>query len=206
MPISEIRAKGDVGGHVLIEQHGVGELVGVFAEAADADLGVQVDVGIVDPEAHGVGGTVLIADDLLDVEVVDPLVLAGVAAQGEPLLQDLPGLLQVLAQGAVEDGGLSGLVPNELAGLGGELHDPALVHDHHALTVVDGDDGPVGDDVVAALGIAALAADPLDALAHEHVLGQGLAVEVLPPLVGEDRGQRCAECLFKTHSFCSPLL
>ena len=123
---------GDVGGHVLIEQHGVGELVGVFAEAADADLGVQVDVGIVDPEAHGVGGTVLIADDLLDVEVVDPLVLAGVAAQGEPLLQDLPGLLQVLAQGAVEDGGLSGLVPNELAGLGGELHDPALVHDHHA--------------------------------------------------------------------------
>ena len=38
---------------------------------------------------------------------------------------------------------------DELAGLGAELHDLALLDDHHALAVRHGNDGAVGDDVVA---------------------------------------------------------
>ena len=47
---------------------------------------------------------------------------------------------------------------------------------------------------------AALAAGALDALAHEHVLRQGLTVEILPPLIAEHGGQGGAQCLNKTHS------
>ena len=61
----------------------------------------------------------------------------------------LENLLELIrAERPVEDGGFGVLIEYKLAGLGGELHNLALIDDHHALPVRHGDSGAVGNDVV----------------------------------------------------------
>ena len=77
--------------------------------------------------------------DLIGVEEVDALVLGGLAAEGEALGGCGKGGLDALAQIPAEDGGFGGGVVDVLAGLGADLNDLALLDDHHALTVRNGD-------------------------------------------------------------------
>ena len=69
-------AVGDVAAHVLVEQHGVGYLIGIFAEALYGYLKLQPRAYVVvdHPEGDRVGGAVLVADYLLGVEVIDALI------------------------------------------------------------------------------------------------------------------------------------
>ena len=190
-------AVGDVAAYVLVEQHGVGYLIGIFAEALYGYLKLQprAYVVIYHAEGDGVGGAVLVADYLLGVEVIDTLVLRRVSAEGEALLQYLPGGLEVVAKVAVEYGRLGGIVPHEFSRLRRELHYGALLYDHHALALVYGDNGAVGDDVVLALGVGVAAARALYALGHQDVLRHGVAVEVFAPLIGQYAAQRAYSCL-----------
>ena len=190
-------AVGDVAAHVLIEQHGVGHPVGIFAEALDGYLQLETGAYVVvdHPEGDRVGSAVLVAYDLLGVEIVDALILGCVCSEGETLLQQLPGCLQIIAQTAVEYGRLGGIVPHEFARLRRELHYGALLYDHHALALVYGDNGAVGNDVVLALGVGIAAARALYALGHKDVLRHGVAVEVFAPLIGQYAAQRAYSCL-----------
>ena len=172
-----------VAADVGIEQQGVGNLIGVDAGAAHRHIHIQADFGVHHPEGDGVGGAELVVQQLLGIDVVHPLVLTGVAAVSKPLADGFEGLQDALAQRAGEDGGFGGGIIGKLTRLGADLHDLALLHNEHTLTVCHGNAGAVGDNVVASLGVGGAAAGALDALGDQKLLGHGLTVEELFPLV-----------------------
>ena len=189
----------DIAAYVGVEQQGVGDLVGVNAAAADGNVNIQTDVAVDHAEGDGRGRAELVVDQLFRVEVVDALVLAGVAAVGKALADGLEGLLDGGSQLAGEDAGLCGGVVGELAGFGADLDDLSLLHDDHALTVSDSNAGAVGDDVVVALGIGGTGGDLLLALDHQHIFRQGFTVEEFLPLVGQCAAQGSDSSFDKSH-------
>ena len=94
-------------------------------------------------------------------------------------------LLGAVSQIALEDSGLGSRVEDELARLGADLDDLPLLHDHHALAVVHGDDGAVGNHIVAAVRVAAALACALLPLGSQDILTEAVAVEELFPLVSQ---------------------
>ena len=190
-----------VAAHVLIEQHGVGDAVAVFAKALDGDIHIQADVPIDHAEGHGAGRAVFVAGDLLGVEEIDALILASLAAKGEALEGELEDLLELIrAERPVEDGGFGVLIEYKLAGLGGELHNLALIDDHGALAFVDGDDGTGGDDVVILIAAAAEASlGFLIGLGGQHALGHGVQIEILLPLAGQGSSNGVQSCTNQSH-------
>ena len=157
-----------------------------------ADAGTLIH----DAERNGRRRAVLVADKLLGVYVVDSLILGDLAAEGEALADGLEHLEYALSQLAGEDGRLGGGVVDVLAGNGAEVDDLALLDDEHALSVRDGDNGAVGDDVV----IASVAAGGfLYALGGKNVHGDSLAIEILLPLIGEYAACGRERCGNKTH-------
>ena len=195
----------DVAAYVGVEQQGIGDFVGVNAAAADGNVDVQADVAVNHTEGNGRRRTELVVDQLFCVEVVDALVLAGVAAVGKTLADGLKGLLDRGAKLAGEDAGLGGGVVGELARLGADLHDFSLLHDDHALTIGDSDTGAIGDDVVIALGVGGTGGDLLLALDHQHIFRQGFTVEEFLPLVGQRAAQGSDSSFDKTHDI-SPFM
>ena len=192
-----------VAADVGVEQQGVHQLIAVFAEAADGNIDIDAGPLVHNPEGHGRGRTILVADKLLGVEIVDSLILGGLAAKGETLAHILERRLDVLAQIPGENRGLGGHVVSILAGFGANVHHLALLHDHHALAVGNGDDRAVGDDVVASLGVAGAAGGALLPLHRQHVRGDGLTVKILLPLVGQHAACR-TQCSFNQSHNCSP--
>ena len=188
-----------VAAYVLVEQHGVGDLVGILTVAADGNVHIKADVVIHNPEGDGCGGAVLVAHQLLQVEEVHPLILGGISAEGEAALEGFPAAFKTF-QTALENGGFAGGIPGVFAGLGGELRNLALLHDHHALPLVDGDDGAVGNDVVRALGVAAAGGGALFALGDQNVGRHAVTVEILFPLIGKDAACRSQCCFDQTHN------
>ena len=66
-----------------------------------------------------------------------------------------------------------------------------MLHDHHKLSIVDGNDRSVGDDVVGSLGVgAAFIVDALLPFGDKNVRSHGLTVKILSPLIG----QHAADC------------
>ena len=69
------------------------------------------------------------------------------------------------------------------------------------MSVRNGDQAAVGDDIVIALGVAGTARDLLFALDRQHVRGDRLAIKVFLPLVGQHAASR-AHCRFdQSHNF-----
>ena len=193
-----------VAADVFVKEHRVRKAVAVFAEAADSYIHIKTDVLVNDSERYGACGSVLVADYLLGVEVIDSLVGAGVSAEGETLLEHLPGAFEVVAEVSVEDGRLGGFIPDELARLCAELDNRSLLHYHHALSFVDGDDGAVGNDVVGSLGVGASVSDPLLPFHDENVARKRVTIEILSPLIAQKARYRLFCCLYKSH-LCTPL-
>ena len=185
---------GIIGLHVaadlLIEQNRVHKTVRILTEAADRDIHVNACSLIHNAEGNRIGGAVLVADDLLRIEEVHSLILAGVAAHGETLLEGLKALLDAFAETTVEDTRLGGSVIHKFACLCADLCDGALVHDDHALTLVNRDDGTIRDDVVTALGVCTSRLLSLCALADKYILRKRRTIEILTPLIGK----YAAEC------------
>ena len=200
LAVNLVAGKGglDVAADVRIEQHGVGDAVAVFAEAADGNVEIYARSGVYNAERHRRGRAVLVADKLLGVEVVNALILGGDAAEGEALAHRLEHLLDVRGETAArEDRRLGGDVVDIFARLGADVHDLALLDDHHALPVRHGDDGAVGYDVVQT--VVGAAGNALAALDRQHVGGQRLAVEIFLPLIGKNAASRTQCCFNKSH-------
>ena len=145
----------DVSAYVLVEQQRVGKLERELAVAPHGNVHVQTDVVVDHAEGHRRWSAIAVAHDLLGVEVVHALVKASVATKGEALAYVLERIDDARAETARKDGGGSLGVVGELARLGTEVHDLALLDDDHALAVVDYDDRAVRDDVVITLGVGA---------------------------------------------------
>ena len=190
----------DVAAHVGVEQQRVADAAGEAAVAPQIDRELVAPL-LADhhPEGDGGGSAVQNLAQLLGVDVVHPLVLAGVAAVGKALGYGLEGGCQTVAEVAGEHAGLSGCVKGELARFGAHLHHAALLHDEHALSVCHGDAAAVGDDVVLAV-VGAAAGGALLALDHQHILVQRIAVEKFLPLVCKSSAQCAHTCFDKTHS------
>ena len=84
------------------------------------------------------GRTEFVVQNFLGVEIINPLIFAGVAAVSETLTDGLKCILDALTQTACKDGWLGGAVVGKLTGFGADLHDLTLFHDDHALTVRHG--------------------------------------------------------------------
>ena len=191
---------GDIAAHVGVEQQRVADAAG------EAAVAPQIDRELVAPlladhyaERDRRGGAVQDLAQLLGVDVVHALVLAGVAAVGKALGYGLEGSCQTIAEVAGEHAGLGGCVKGEFARFGAHLHHAALLHDEHALSVCHGDAAAVGDDVVLAV-VGAAAGGALLALYHQHIFVQRIAVEKFLPLVCKGSAQCAHTCFDKTHS------
>ena len=167
---------------VHIEQDRILDLVGILTEALDGDIHIQIDIGVDNAERNRVRGTVLIADDILGVEIIDPLIRPGVSAEADTLLERLKAVLDALPEAALENGRLCRGIPLECAGHGTDLNDLALLDDHHALAFVDNNDRAIRNHIVAAMILAASALALL-ALLDKNVIRHGRTIEVLLPLI-----------------------
>ena len=195
---------GNVAADVRVEEDRIGDVIAVLAEAADGNVDIY-SCAIVDyAEGNGARSAVLIADELLEVEEVYSLILGRFAAEGESLSEIFKGLDKALAEASGEYGGLGAGVVDELARLGADVDDLALIDDDHALSVGNGDNGAVGDYVVAPLRVGGAAGGPVVSLRHENVLRNSLTVKIFFPLVGKNaaRGAEC--CRYKSHQYISP--
>ena len=190
----------DVAAHVGVEQQRVADAAG------EAAVAPQIDRELVAPlladhyaERDRRCGAVQDLAQLLGVDVVHPLILAGVAAVGKALGYGLEGSCQTVAEVAGEHARLGGCVKGEFARLGAHLHHAALLHDEHTLSVCHGDAAAVGDDVVLAV-VGTAAGGALLALYHQHIFVQRIAVEKFLPLVCKSSAQCAHTCFDKTHS------
>ena len=174
---------GNISANVRVEQKRVGDTVGVNTRAAEGYVNVKTDLGVNNTERNRIRSAEFVVQDFLGVEVVNSLILTGVAAVSETLADGLEGVQNALAEAAGEDTGLRGGIPCEFAGLRTELDNLALLNDDHGLAVCYGDAGTVGNDIVIALRVGRTASDLLLALGNKNVLVHGFAVEEFLPLI-----------------------
>ena len=191
---------GDVAADVFVKQHGVCQTDTVLTETADADVHIDSRPLVHHPERNGAGGTVLVSGELLGVKIVNSLVLGGLAAEGEALADVLEHTLDGFSQIAGKEAGLGRSVVGILARLGTHIHNLALLHDEHTLTVGHRDDRAVGDDVVIPLGIAGAARDLLFPFDGQHIRREGFAVEEFLPLVGHHAAGSSKYSFDQSHS------
>ena len=163
---------GHVAAHIGVEQGGIADVIAVLAEAADAHINVDTGPLIHHAEGHGIGSAILVSDQFLGVEVIDTLILGSLTTEGEAGGHAVDDSTDALLKLTGKQRGFGGHIVGKLAGHGADLHDAALIHDHHALTIGHGDDAAVGDDIVAALGVAAAAGGALLTLNSHDVLRQ----------------------------------
>ena len=194
----------DVAADIGVEQHRVCQPEAVLAEAPDPNIYIDTCPLIHHPEGNRAGGAVLVAGELLGVEIVDPLILGRLAAEGEALADVLEHALDGFAQIAGEKAGLGGHIVGVLARLGAHIHHLALLHDEHTLAVGHRNDGAVGDDVVIALGVAGAACGFFLSLDCQDVRRNGFAIEKFLPLVGQYAPGR-AQCRFDESHGLPPL-
>ena len=190
---------GDVGADVGVKQQRVRDAVAVLAEAADGDVDVDAGALIDHAERHRARRAVLVAGQLLGVEVIDALILRCFAAEGEALADVLEHLTDARAEVSGEDRRLGGRVVGVLARLGADLDDLALLDDEHTLTVGDRDARAGGDDVLIAVRVARTAGGFLLSLDRQHVGRQRLAGEKFLPLVGHDTAGSSGDRFDKSH-------
>ena len=88
----------DIAAHMRVEQHGVGNFVGIHAVAADGHVDVQPDVAVDNAEGDRGGRAELVVHDLLGIEVVNALVLARVSAERKAAAYGLERIEQALAE------------------------------------------------------------------------------------------------------------
>ena len=188
-----------VAADVRVEQDRIADAIAVLAEAADGNVDVDARALVNNAERHRRRRAVLVADELLGVEVVDALILGRLAAEGEALADIFEGADDACAELTGENGGLRRAVVHELARHGAQLRDLALIDDDHALSVRHRDDGAVRDDVFASLCVAAASGNAPLALDRHHVFRDRFTVKILLPLVGQYAASRAKRRFDKAH-------
>ena len=196
----------DVAADIGVKQEGVHDPVAVFPKTADGDIHVDGSALIHHPESDRFGGAVFVAHDLLGIEIVDPLVLGRLSAEGEALSHVLKHTLDRFAQIPGENAGLCGHIVGVFPRLGAHVHHLALLHNEHTLAVCHRNDRAVGDDVVVPLAVAGAACDLLFSLDCQDVRRDGFAIEKFLPLIGQRAADR-SECSFdQSHRAISSLI
>ena len=188
-----------VAAHVGIEQHGIDNLVAVLAEAPQTNVHVDARPLIEHAERHRRRGSVLVAGQLLGVEIVDALRARRFSAEREALGHVGEHFAHAVTERTGENSRLSGRIVDELARLERGFHDLALIDDHHRLSVRHRDDRAARDDILVALGVARPLGDLFAALDREHVRVYRITVKIFLPLVSQHTAARACCCFDKSH-------
>ena len=184
---------------VRVEQDRVADAVAVFTKAADGNVDVDARPLVDHAERHRARRAILVADELFGIKIVHALVFRRFAAEGKALANVLERVEDARAKLAGENGRFRRAVVDELARLGAKLCDLALIDDDHALAISHRDDGAIGDDVLAALVVAAASGNAVQALDCHHVLRNGFTVKILFPLIGHHAASRAQCCFYESH-------
>ena len=139
----------DIAADILVEQDRVCHLVGILTETPDRDVQIETDVFVDNTEGNRACGAVLVADDVLGIEIIDTLILGCDTAVGDTRRELFETLFNAVSEAAGEDAGLRGCVIGVGTGFRADIHDCALVDDDHALTFIDNDRGTVCNHVFA---------------------------------------------------------
>ena len=129
----------DVSADVLVKEHRVGNLIGIDAGTSYRDIDIKSNLGINYTERNRICRAELVIENFLHVEVVNSLILTGIAAVCKAFADHLEGFLYAIAEISCKDRRLRRVVPGELTRLRAELNDFALLDDYHALSVSNGD-------------------------------------------------------------------
>ena len=183
-----------------IKQQRVSQADTVLTETSDGDVQINTRSLIHHPEGDGAGGTVLVAGELLCVEIIDTLIFGCLASKGKALSNVQEHALNGFPQIAGENAGLRGHVVGILSRLSAHVHHFSLFHDEHALAVRHGDYRTVGDDVVITFAVAGASCDFLLSFDRQYIRGDGLAVEEFLPLVRQHAASRSQRGFNQSHS------
>ena len=188
-----------VAAHVGIEQHGIDNPVAVLAEAPQANVHVDARPLIKHAERHRRRGSVLVAGQLLGVEIVDALCARRFSAEREALGHVGEHFAHAVTKRTGENSRLGGRIVDELTRLECGFHDLALIDDHHRLSVRHRDDRAARDDILVTLGVARPLGDLFAALDREHVRVYRITVKIFLPLVSQHTAARACCCFDKSH-------
>ena len=195
----------DIADNIRVKEHRVRDAVGIFAEAFDRDVHIQANVLVDHAKRHRARRAVFVADDLLRVHIIHPLIVRRLRAKGEALAHRLEAFDDAAPQLAAEQARLRRCIVGEGPRLRTELDDLALVGDEHALPLRHHDHRARRDQVVAALAVDA--APPLILLAffHKLVRAHTVADKIILPGVrqhtaeGTNTSAKGAADSFKSH-------
>ena len=193
----------DIAADVRVEQNRVADAVAVFTEAADGNVDVNACPLVNNAEGDRRRRAVFVADELLGIKIVHALILGRLAAEGKALSDVLERVEDTGSQLTGEDRRLGRGIVDKLAGLRAKLCDLALIDDDHALAVSHRDDRAVGNDVLAALVVAAAPGCAVQTLDCHHVLRNGFTVKILLPLIGHHAASRAQCCFNESHCLFS---
>ena len=189
----------NIAADVCVKQQRICDLIGINAVASDFGVRVKSYTVINNAEGDGRCGAESVIDYLLGVEVVNALILAGVAAEGKALADGLEGVKYRLTETAGENARLSRCIVCKLSRLCADLDNLALLDDYHALAVGNGNARAAGNDVVVAPGVRRARACALCTLYNECVFINCVAVEKLLPLVCHRSAESACAGPYKSH-------
>ena len=153
------------------------------------------------PKRHRIGRSEFVVDYLLGIEIIYPLILAGITAVGQSLSYLLEGLLDSASEASGKYRRLGRGIVGKLTRLRAYFHYLALIHDYHALTVGYRYSRAVRDDVVVTVLVGRATAYLLFPLYHEYIRRQSVAVKKFFPCVREHSTCRAHCCCYKSHYF-----
>ena len=197
--IVAVHVAADIG----IEENRIRDTVAVRAETADVHverIGAEHRLKL-----DRLCRAVLIADDLLRIDIVDALILRRIAAERKTSADIAQHRLQIAREIAAEHRRLGRGIVRVCARLRADLHDLALIDDHHALTDIHHNDRARRDDIALTARVRAAPARTraLLALCDQRVGIEAVTAVELLPLVGENPAHRAGSCLNQSHRFSS---
>ena len=188
--------------HIRVEKKRIHDVIAVLAEATNPhrqDLPRHIVEGF---ERHLRRRPVLVSQNFLHIEIVNALILAGIAAHRETFLDFLPRIGDARLEVARENRRLRRRIIHIFARLVADLDHATLLHDNHTLPVIHRDARTVGNDIVLAARIrtSPLRAQPFLPFDHERIRIDRIAVEKFLPLIAEHAADGAQTRFNQSHS------
>ena len=122
------------------------------------------------------------------------MILASVAAKGETLSDSFEHIGKSLSEASDKNARLGRIIIYKFARFGADINNRALLYYHHALSVRDGDDRAVGNNIIVRLRVGASRGYSFCTLTHYDLLIHRLTVEIVSPLVGKNAAKCACTC------------
>ena len=165
----------------------------------DGNVHIQTNVLVYHTEWHRCHSSVLIADQFLNIHIVNSLLCGCHTTKADTLTQFLKGCLNILTQAAIEQAWLCTGVIQKLSCLCTHIYDLPLIHNQHTLSICHTDDRTIGDHVAVTAFLEQLILLSLVSSCHQNICRKGITVKIISPGIGQYAGCGCQCCTNQTH-------